>query len=999
DDFAFGAPSANRTRAEIESLIGCFVNTLVLRADLAGSPTFREILGRFRGAALDAFVCQEVPFERLVEELEPDRDLSRSPLVQVMLALQSMPLDLRLSDLEIRLLDVDNGSAKLDLLLGLTETRTGLAGYLEYNADLYEGSTASRLLRSFEALLAGALAMPDRRLGELPVMSEAERGQLLVEWNAEPAVGGGEALIHELFLAQAAATPDAPVLVAGGRELSYAELRREATAIAGRLRGLGVGPEVRVGIFLDRGAALIPSLLGTLLSGGAYVPLDPAYPEERIRFMLEDSGAAAVITRQELADRLPAGAPPQLVVDAMDGGTAEPLPAASAGAGQLAYLIYTSGSTGRPKGVAIEHASAVELLRWARRTFSADELSGVVAATSISFDLSVFEIFVPLAWGGTVVLVDNALEIGALTGERARLVNTVPSAMSELLRGAGLPGSVRTVNLAGEALPGALVRDLYAAGVEKVYNLYGPSEDTTYSTGALVAVGEPHPEIGRPLPGTRAYVLDGGGEPLPLGVPGELYLGGAGLARGYLGRPELTAERFVPDGLSGQSGARLYRTGDLVRYRVDGRLDYLGRLDQQVKVRGFRVELGEVEAALSACPGVAECAVLAQGEGAGKRLVAFVAPGPMEAAAVQRQLRARLPEHMVPSLLEVLPSLPLTPNGKVDRRALGRLTVAAPVAGSAELPRTPVEEVLAGVWAEVLGIEGIGAQDDFFALGGHSLVATRVVARVREVLGVELPVREIFERPRLAALAERVEELRRPGETAPPLTPVDRTQPLPLSFAQERLWFLHRLDGGAAYNMPGVVRLRGTLAAPVLAACLSEVVRRHEVLRTRFTVLDGEPRQMIDLPSPAPLPMVDLTALSAATREGEAVRLSAEELRCPLDLETGPVFRARLLRLEPAEHRLLFTVHHIAFDGWSLSILVRELGTLYPALAEGRPSPLPELRVQYADHAAWQRRADAGEALREQLGYWRRALAGAPAGLDLPLDRPRPAVVRFAGGR
>jgi amino acid adenylation domain-containing protein len=1009
EDLVIGTPVAGRDHSELQGLIGCFVNTLALRLDVAergpgGTPAFRDLVRRAREVILDAWTHQDLPFEKLVEALGLRRSLSHAPLFQTMLVLQSFPLaPPRLPGVETGLIEVDTGAARLDLTLAFFPVPGGLATEAEFHADLYEGSTAARLLRGFGAFLAGAVAEPDRRVGELPVLDEAERWQVLVEWNREAAQrSDGEALVHELFLAQAESTPAAPALVVGSREWSYAGLREEALRIASRLRRLGVGPEVRVGIFLDRGAELVPALLGTLLSGGAYVPLDPAYPEERIRFMLEDSGAAAVLTRRDLAGRLPATAPARLVVDAQEDREAPDLPPARAAcARNLAYLIYTSGSTGRPKGVAIEHASAVELLVWARRIFSDSELSGVVAATSISFDLSVFEIFVPLAWGGMVMLVDNALEIARLDGSRARLVNTVPSAVAELLRGGGLPASVETVNLAGEALAGSLVRELYAAGVARVYNLYGPSEDTTYSTWALVSPGEPHPEIGRPVSGTRAYVLDQALEPVPLGMPGELYLGGAGLARCYLGRPKLTAERFLPDGLSGEPGERLYRTGDLVRHRPDGRLDYLGRLDQQVKVRGFRVELGEVEATLASFPGVEECAVLAQGEGAGKRLVAFVAPGPVDAAALQRHVRSRLPEHMVPALVEVLDALPLTPNGKVDRRALGRRTVSAPAAGAPAALRTPVAEVLAGIWAEVLGTEGAGAEDDFFSLGGHSLIATRVVARVREVLGVELQLRELFERPRLAELADRVEELRRPGDAAPlpPLRPVDRAADLPLSFAQERLWFLHRLEGGAAYNMPLALRLAGRFDPLLLGRALGEVVRRHEVLRTRFTLRNGELRQVIDPASPAPLPLVDLTTLPATARENETARLSAEEIRLPMDLEEGPVFRVRLLRLEPAEHRLLFTVHHIAFDGWSMSVLVRELGALYPALAAGRPSPLPELPIQYADYAAWQRGRLAGEALEQHLDYWRRALAGAPAGLDLPLDRPRPAAPHFVGGR
>ncbi|HSF39094.1 MAG TPA: amino acid adenylation domain-containing protein, partial [Thermoanaerobaculia bacterium] len=582
------------------------------------------------------------------------------------------------------------------------------------------------------------------------------------------------------------------------------------------------------------------------------------------------------------------------------------------------------------------------------------------------------------------------------------LVNTVPSAAAELLRMEALPPSVVTLNLAGEALPRALADRVYARpGILRLYNLYGPSEDTTYSTWALIGrESRRAPSIGRPLDGTRAYVVDAGLSAQPVGVPGELLLAGDGLARGYLGRPELTAERFIPDPFGAGPGARLYRTGDLARYLADGSLDYLGRLDHQVKVRGFRIELGEIEAALACHPAVEAAVVLAREDAAlGLHLAAYVVPRPgqePDRAVLQAALSERLPASMIPTAWAFLAALPLTPNGKVDRRALSRLDAPAalPPGGEAfAAPRSPVEEILAGLFAEVLGVERVSLRDDFFALGGHSLLATRVLSRVRQVLGVDLPVRSLFERPTVEGLAARVEELRREGAPlGPPLVPRPDPGPAPLSFAQERLWFLDRLDGSSsAYNLPLAVRLRGPLHPGALASALGEVVRRHEALRTTFVEVEGEPVQLVSLLDLPPLPVVDLSALPAPARAAEAERRTREEARRPFDLRRGPLARWVLLGLGSGEHVLLATFHHIVSDGASMGILLSELSALY------RGAPLPELPVQMGDFAAWQRRWLSGDRLESLLDRWRRLLAGAPATLELPADRPRPPVQSYRG--
>ncbi|HEV7518061.1 MAG TPA: amino acid adenylation domain-containing protein, partial [Thermoanaerobaculia bacterium] len=885
--------------------------------------------------------------------------------------------------------------------------------------------TLERLLGHLRTLLAAAIAAPGERLSALPLLAPGERAQLLDEWNAT-GLGAPPGCLHEVIAAQAARTPERTAVVGRSGELTYGELVERAAGLARRLRALGAGPEARIAVCLERTPEMVVALLAVLLSGGAYVPLDPAYPGARLEQMLADSGAVVLLTQASLAGRLPAPAPGSapcriaLLEDGPEAGEApaggvseppeppEPLP------GNLAYVIYTSGSTGRPKGVAIEHRSVVAFVGWAGEVFRPAELSAVLASTSICFDLSVFELFATLAHGGTVILAADALELPDLPAAgRVSLVNTVPSAMAELVRQGALPPGARTASLCGEPLSGSLADRLHATGtVERVWNLYGPTEDTVYSTWTLVAPGEA-PLIGRPIAGTRVYLLDRGGAPVPVGVPGELLLGGAGLARGYLGQPERTAERFVPDPFSSleSPGGRLYRTGDLARFRPTGDLEFLGRLDHQVKIRGFRIELGEIEACLAEHPGVGDCAVLARRTGrpeaGGAELVAYLTAGdtPPATPALRQHLAGRLPAYMVPGVFVVLPAFPHTPNGKVDRGALARVApVRLPGEGDAARPLTALEETVAGIWEEVLGAERtggrVGSDDDFFQIGGHSLLATQVVSRLRAACGVEIPLRRLFETPTVAGLARAVETASagaaplarrpRPRETPAP--------PPPLAFGQERLWFLDQLaPGSATYNMPAALRLRGRLDRAALALSLGEIARRHETLRTTFAGESGEAVQVIAPPAPGPLavPVADLAALPARAREEEARRLATAAARRPFDLRRGPLWRVSLLRLGAAEHLLFVVLHHIVADGWSLGVLVRELEAHF---SHPVSDPLPELPIQYADFAAWQRDELTGEALEAQLAWWRRQLAGAPTLLELPTDRPRPAVQGFRGG-
>jgi amino acid adenylation domain-containing protein len=1001
-DIAVGTPIAGRTQKELEGLIGFFVNTLVLRTDFAPNPRFLDLLGQVKEATLDAYAHQDIPFEKLVEELAPTRDLSRQPLFQVMFALQNTPVgDLNMAGLGVAPLDLEGTeTAKFDLTLNITEQRGALEGVLEYATDLFDAKTVERMVERLRLVLDAAVRSPEARVSDWHILTEQET-RLLAQWNQTETAYPREACIHELFEAQVDRTPDAVALVFEDERVTYAELERHANRLGRILRQHGVVAETRVALCLERKTDLIAALLGILKSGGAYVPLDPAYPAERLSYMLSDSGASLLLTSRNLAGAISGPSAHTLFLDEIvpgDDSDGDERMRADVHAENLAYLIYTSGSTGRPKGVSLTHRSAARFLRWAHEVFSSSEMSGVLAATSICFDLSIFEIFGPLTMGGTVVLARDVLSLPSLPGrDRVTLVNTVPSAIAELLRTHGLPDSVKTVNLAGEPLPLSIAQRIHALPfVEKLYNLYGPTEDTTYSTFTRVERGtNTAPTIGRPVQGTRGYVLDRHMQLVPVGVRGEFYLAGAGLARGYLDRPGLSAERFLPDPFGPEAGARMYRTGDLARWLPDGTLEYFGRADTQIKLRGFRIELGEIEAALSVHPGVRDAVVALRQD----RLVAYIVAEPEPTpASLREHLGRKLPEYMIPAAFVTLAALPLSPNGKIDRRALpdpSREHVA--VSEKDVAPRTPAEQALADLFAEVLRLPRVGVHDDFFGLGGHSLLATQLVSRVRSSLEIELPLRALFESPTVSGLAARVEvERRKGGAILPPVQRHGRDDELPLSFAQQRLWFLDQLaPGSTAYHMPFALRLSGPLDVEALRGAFEAISRRHEVLRTNIETFEGRARQKIHRPERFDLPLDDLSRHDAPG--SQAYRLGAEEALRPFDLATGPLFRARLFRLRDQEHILVAVMHHIISDGWSMAIVMRELLAHYDAVRTGRVAILPELPVQYADYAVWQRKWLSGDVLQRQLAYWREKLSGV-APLELPADRPRPPQPSHRGG-
>ncbi|MFJ2264643.1 amino acid adenylation domain-containing protein, partial [Streptomyces sp. NPDC087844] len=1029
EDVVVGTPVANRNRAETEDLIGFFVNTLVMRADLSGDPSFRDVVGRVRETALGAYAHQDVPFEQLVEALVTDRDRSRTPLFQALFNYDSVGPSTRADDgagdlataASAASADAADGAvvAKFDLRLIFSDSDAGLVGEFEYSTALFDAVTVERMVGHLLTLLGAVAEDTGRELSRLPVLTAGERAVLVGEWSGARGSGGsvsGVGGVHELIARRALSVPDAVAVVSGGVCVTYGELLGRADRLAHYLRGVGVGAESVVALCLPRGVDMIVAILGVWRAGAAYVPLDPEYPVARLGFMLADSRATVLVGTGDVLDELPVGRLRTVVLDdpATVAGLAA-MPASDPGvpvvAGQLAYVVYTSGSSGRPKGVQVTHGGlfgytvgVVERLGWSRVGVRFGLLQPVVT------DLGNTVVFGCLVSGGVlhVVGADAAVDGRAVAAYwrvwGIDFVKVVPSHLAALAAGGGegLAGLVpaRGLVLGGEGASGAWLGELVAAAGDRVVvNHYGPTESTVGVLAGLLG-GDGVVALGRPLAGARVYVVDERLVPVPVGVVGELCIAGSQLARGYGGRSGLTAGRFVADPFAAD-GSRMYRSGDRVRWLVDGRVQFVGRVDAQVKVRGFRVEPGEVEAVLAGHPLVGSVVVSAWGEGVERRLVAYVVPagvggGMPSVGELRAFVGGRLPEYMVPSVFVELAALPLTANGKLDRTALPephgvRQEATGPVA-----PRTEAERILAEVWAQVLGVEEVGAEDNFFDLGGHSLLATQVISRVREVFGVEVPLSVLFDEPTVREFASVIETAGT-GVTAPPVTAVPRDQALPLSFGQQRLWFLDQLEPGSAeYNLSSLMRWTGPLDVTALGAALSGVVARHEVLRTRLVAsTDGVAYQVIDAPVSVPLPLRDVSG--AVDPQAAARALVAAEAGRAFDLSAGPLVRAVLIRLASDEHVLALVMHHVVSDEWSGRILRRELSALYEAFRDGEPSPLAPLAVQYADFAVWQRQWLAGEVLEEQLGYWRSVLSGA-AVLELPLDRPRPAVRSTEGG-
>jgi len=1013
-DVVFGATVAGRPPEVegIETLVGLFINTVPARIQIQPHGTISTQLKRLQDKQSEARQYEYCPLMKVQAWSEIPRGAS---LFDTVLVFENFPIDASLEDSIAANLTLGNFQfverTNLPLFLKVVPGKEMLL-VLTYDRRLFKKETVTRMLGHLDTVLAGMSVGLHRKFTDLSLLHESERQQVVVEWNRTEHPYPADKCIHELFAEQAMAQPLGLAVEYQGQRLSYEELDRRANQFAHYLRKLGVGPEMQVAVCLERSADMVAALLGILKAGAAYVPLDPNYPAERLQYMLQDSKATAVLTRGPLLARLPVPLSVIVRLDeqraAIDAESVASLPRL-AHPENLAYVIYTSGSTGTPKGIAGTHRGVVNRILWMQRAWPMLPEDVCCQKTSLSFVDSVAEIFAPLLFGAPLVIVPD--ETAKDATELVRLLNArgvtrvvlVPSLLRTMLSPelalVNALEKLQTVVTSGEALPADLA-NLFQTAMPKaaLLNFYGSSEVAADATWSDLTHRRPSDPvlIGKPIANMRAYVLDEEMGPCVVGMTGELYIGGAGVARGYVNRGDLTAERFVPDPFSQTGGERLYRSGDLARWRAAGDLEFVGRKDYQVKIRGHRIELGEVEAALCADPAVAQAVVVARlGDQNETQLVAYVtAKEKTSAAALRSNLQQRVPDYVVPSALMLMDAFPLTPSGKIDRRMLPAPIFGNEGAGASYIaPRTPVEELLAQIWTEVLKVDKVGVNDHFFHMGGQSLLATQVVARVSKVLGTSLKLRHLFESPSIAKLAIKVEELLKGSKTedVPLLVRTEGERMVPLSHAQQRLWFVEQLAPGSAYNIPAAVRVCGSLDQPMLERAFNEIAQRHASLRTRFVIVNGEARQVVDDQVRIDLPVVDLSSSPEAEQAAEIQKRAIEEGREVFDLRYAPLLRAKLLRLGNDHHVLLVNMHHIISDAWSMGILVQELAFLYRSFVDGQQSLLPDLAIQYTDYSLWQRRWLTKEVLEEKLGYWRKQLAGLER-LELPVDHPRPAV-------
>ncbi|NMX77852.1 non-ribosomal peptide synthetase [Pseudomonas sp. WS 5532] len=996
-DIRIGVPNANRPRQETQGLIGFFINTLVLRVELDGRLPFNQLLAATRQAALGAQAHQDLPFEQLLEAFPQAREQG---LFQVMFNHQQRDLSAlrRLPGMLADELPWHSREAKFDLQLHTEEDRNGrLSLAFDYADELFDSATIQRLAEHFINLLHAVCEQPEQAIGDLKLMHTDEQQP----WSEAPCAPARQWL-PELLSQQIS---DNAALVWQGGSLTFAQLHTQANRLAHYLRDKGVGPDVCVAIAAERSPQLLIGLLAIIKAGGAYVPLDPDYPADRLAYMLKDSGVHLLLSQTSLLELLPATE--GVCVIAMDSLHLDSWPTQAPGlhlnGDNLAYVIYTSGSTGQPKGVGNTHAALAERLQWMQATYQLNDTDVLMQKAPISFDVSVWECFWPLISGCRLVLAGpgehrDPHRIAQLVQEHGvTTLHFVPPLLQLFIDEPLVTEctSLRRLFSGGEALPAELRnRVLAQLPAVQLHNRYGPTETAINVTHwhCQVADGERSP-IGRPLGNVICRVLDEQLNPLPAGVPGELCIGGIGLARGYLGRAGLTAERFVADPL-GAPGTRLYRTGDRVRWSADGVLEYLGRLDQQVKLRGFRVEPEEIEARMLALDGIAQAVVLVRDA---QLIGYYTAPAKLTEQEVKTALAAELPEYMVPALLMRLDAMPLSPSGKLDRRALPE-----PVWQTREHiePATPLQQQIAAIWREVLGLPRIGLRDDFFALGGHSLLATQIISRTRQACDVELPLRSLFEASELGAFSEQVGAIQASGQrnqqTA--IARVDRSAPVPLSYSQQRMWFLWQMEPDSpAYNVGGMARLRGVLDVGRFEAALQALIMRHETLRTTFPSVDGVAYQKVSPQTGMRMGWQDFSALNETERQQRLQDFADQEAHTPFNLETGPLLRACVVKAGEQEHYFVLTLHHIVTEGWAMDIFARELGALYEAFIDERDSPLAPLAVQYLDYSVWQRQwLEAGERQR-QLDYWTAQLGHEHPLLELPADRPRPPVQSHQG--
>lgn len=1009
DECVIGLPVLNRTTPAFKQTIGLFASVIPVRFAVDRETSFSTLMQSAGKALRERYRHQRFPISE-INRLAGVFETGRKSLFDLSLSFERYGQEAGIGDQPLKTVALNSGFEQAPLSLHVREyfSTQDIQVDFSFNLAYFDPEEIGRISQRFLHLLDQALAAPDRLIGELDLLPPEERRWLLEDWNATT-TPLPEVLAHQLFEAQTAKTPDATALVFENEKLTYAELNARANQLAHTLIALGVQPDERVAIALERSPQMIVALLAVLKAGGAFVPLDPEYPPERLAFMLEDAGAKILLTRTGITEHLSLQAARVICLDAEVPTLvqqAQTNPERPVAPHHLAYVIYTSGSTGKPKGVAIEQRGLPNLALAQSAAFGITPQSRVLQFASFSFDAAVSEIFMALCCGAALDLPNTEQRLPGLPlwqhlADNAITHVTLPPPALAVLPQTPLP-ELKCLIVAGEPCPPALAA--FWSRDRRFFNAYGPTEITVCASIAEcrdIDPASPLP-IGRPLANTRLYVVDRHLQPTPIGNPGELCISGCGIARGYLNRPELTAEKFIANPFSNEPGARLYRTGDLVCIRPDGNLEFHGRIDDQVKIRGFRIELGEIENALTCHPAISEAIVVVSTDNSGdKRLIAHLLLHPA-ATSSPRELRIflkkSLPDYMLPVAWVFHPVLPLTPNGKVDRKAL----LAPKSVDQRQKPQDALEEIIAGFWGALLAQPDPGIHDNFFELGGHSLIATRLASRLANALGISIPLRWVFETPTIATLAERIRSSMADNSApslesvAPAIPPVARDQPLPLSFAQQRLWFIDQFEGpSSTYNMPGTLELVGDLDRQALTAALGEIIRRHEVLRTRLIEGDDQPVQRIFPAEPLLLPYLDLRTFSDP--DTEACRLADEEAARPFDLAADRPLRVCLLQRQDQAWTLLLTLHHSAADGWSTGILLNELAALYSAFRAGQPSPLPELAIQYADFALWQRNWFAGDRRQRQLEYWYKRLAGAPERLDLPTDRPRPARQSYRG--
>lgn len=1005
EDLVIGTPVASRDHPELEELIGLFVNMVALRADMSGNPSFRELLNRVRKTTLDAYAHDDLPFDRVVAGIRPNHKRHHNPLFQVVFTLQSRPaMGFDLPDVQFIPIQVKNETVPYNLVLDLIEDTNGLYGIFTYSTDLFDSTTVERMGIYYGRLLASIIDHPECEIDTLAyLMQDSTQDQL----NSETRIFTVQETFYnipDLFAEQVRRTPDALAVLFEEMQLSYRDLHERSNRLANYLYRHGVGPEVRVGIYCKRSIELIVGILGILKTGGAYIPIDPATPPERLEFMLTSAQITLVLTQQHLVEDLLPQNTRRIYLDTNWQDIeleSDELPPYKIHPDNLAYIIFTSGSTGQPKGVLVSHRGLANLAREHIDAYRVEVHSHVLQFASISFDASVAELMMALLAGATLCLgFRHKARAGTdlLETLRAQAITVVcltPSVLATLPT-TNIP-TLRTLIVAGEAAPGELLAR-WVTESRHVYNAYGPTEITVCATIEAIESDCRLATLGPAISHTQFYILDQHLRPVPSGVVGEIFIGGIGIARGYLNNSALTAERFIPDPFSAIPGARLYRTGDLARYLPGGKSIFLRRVDEQIKFRGYRIEPGEIEYVLVTHPSIQQAAVVLREDTPGtQKLVAYLVlrQTSFRENDVRKYVGEKLPDYMVPATYVILDVLPTTLSGKLDRSAL-----PAPEKAGSSLegegyiaPRSQLEERLTQIWCEILGVEHIGIHDNFFELGGHSLLATLVVSRLQETFQVEISLATFMQR---STVADWVQILKESIGNAPKtpskrlILPVPRDGELPLSYAQQHLWAAHQLEpDNVAYNVFTAFRMQGILDISAFQRSITEISRRHEVLRTTFAMGTGLPLQSIAAPAPIVLPVIDISELELAQREAELMRLATQEANTPFDLCQGPLLRVVLVCLTQDQYMVLITMHHIVTDGWSIALVAKELSLLYTAYTQGLSSPLPEPTIQYADYAAWQRTWLQSPQLEKQLSFWQQQLAGAPAQLALPTDYPR----------